>query len=398
MRIFRFVSCSTDMLFWVLRSICKVTTVSPLKSRHWDTVAATLDALREYDLAPVPELFHVWFVFFADDNPDIVRSIELARQQGTAIDEKQLLDLYYRYILHRHTTDFLRQGMESFADVIENSEQSIASVSSELGIYHKVLEEADAVLRRDGKPSDLLTAVSRHTRKVQKTVSTLAEQLDSYHQQIAHLQSELQKAQEQSLTDGLTRVSNRLHFEQILTDLCHAVDEGEDSEPFCLMMIDLDQFKQVNDRYGHRVGDEILVLIAGMLPMAKALEKTGGLELMVETIMSYVGNGSPMLVMAALFLLTSGLSQVISNTATTVLIVPVAFGIAQIMGLAPQPFLMTVALSASSAFATPVASPVNTLVLGPGKYSFMDFVKVGLPLQALVMLVTMLVVPIFFPF
>lgn len=265
MRIFRFVSCSTDMLFWVLRSICKVTTVSPLKSRHWDTVAATLDALREYDLAPVPELFHVWFVFFADDNPDIVRSIELARQQGTAIDEKQLLDLYYRYILHRHTTDFLRQGMESFADVIENSEQSIASVSSELGIYHKVLEEADAVLRRDGKPSDLLTAVSRHTRKVQKTVSTLAEQLDSYHQQIAHLQSELQKAQEQSLTDGLTRVSNRLHFEQILTDLCHAVDEGEDSEPFCLMMIDLDQFKQVNDRYGHRVGDEILVLIAGIL-------------------------------------------------------------------------------------------------------------------------------------
>jgi len=265
MRIFRFVSCSTDMLFWVLRSICKVTTVSPLKSRHWDTVAATLDALREYDLAPVPELFHVWFVFFADDNPDIVRSIELARQQGTAIDEKQLLDLYYRYILHRHTTDFLRQGMESFADVIENSEQSIASVSSELGIYHKVLEEADAVLRRDGKPSDLLTAVSRHTRKVQKTVSTLAEQLDSYHQQIAHLQSELQKAQEQSLSDGLTRVSNRLHFEQILTDLCHAVDEGEDSEPFCLMMIDLDQFKQVNDRYGHRVGDEILVLIAGIL-------------------------------------------------------------------------------------------------------------------------------------
>jgi diguanylate cyclase len=253
------------MLFWVLRSICKVTTVSPLKSRHWDTVAATLDALREYDLAPVPELFHVWFVFFADDNPDIVRSIELARQQGTAIDEKQLLDLYYRYILHRHTTDFLRQGMESFADVIENSEQSIASVSSELGIYHRVLEEADAVLRRDGKPSDLLTAVSRHTRKVQKTVSTLAEQLDSYHQQIAHLQSELQKAQEQSLTDGLTRVSNRLHFEQILTDLCHAVDEGEDSEPFCLMMIDLDQFKQVNDRYGHRVGDEILVLIAGIL-------------------------------------------------------------------------------------------------------------------------------------
>lgn len=152
------------------------------------------------------------------------------------------------------------------------------------------------------------------------------------------------------------------------------------------------------ERIYRAINWQSLVLIAGMLPMAKALEKTGGLELMVDTIMGFVGNNSPMLVMAALFLLTSGLSQVISNTATTVLVVPVAFGIAQIMGVAPQPFLMTVALSASSAFATPVASPVNTLVLGPGKYRFMDFVKVGLPLQALVMLVTMLVVPLFFPF
>lgn len=141
-----------------------------------------------------------------------------------------------------------------------------------------------------------------------------------------------------------------------------------------------------------------LVLIAGMLPMAKALEKTGGLDLMVDTMMNFVGNGSPMLVMAALFLLTSGLSQVISNTATTVLVVPVAFGIAKLMGVAPEPLLMTVALSASSAFATPVASPVNTLVLGPGKYRFADFVKVGLPLQILVMAATLLVVPLFFPF
>lgn len=141
-----------------------------------------------------------------------------------------------------------------------------------------------------------------------------------------------------------------------------------------------------------------LVLIAGMLPMATALEKTGGLKLMVDTMMGLVGQGSPLLVMAALFLLTSALSQVISNTATTVLIAPVAFGVANLMGVAPQPLLMAVALSASSAFATPVASPVNTLVLGPGKYKFSDFVKVGLPLQVLVMVVTLLVVPVFFPF
>ncbi|HQF29856.1 MAG TPA: SLC13 family permease [Hyphomicrobiales bacterium] len=143
---------------------------------------------------------------------------------------------------------------------------------------------------------------------------------------------------------------------------------------------------------------ESLVLIAGMLPMATALEKSGGLALLVDRMLAVVGGSSPFVVMGALFLLTSILSQVMSNTATTVLVVPVAYGIAQQMGIAPEPLLMTVALSASSAFATPVASPVNTLVLGPGKYRFVDFVKVGLPLQLLVMAVTMAVVPLYLPF
>ncbi|WP_085581209.1 GGDEF domain-containing protein [Thalassospira mesophila] len=241
--------------------------MSPLKSRHWEIASAALAALREHDLSPVPQLFHVWFVYFADENPDIVRAIDLSRQENGTIDDKNLLALYDRFILHRQTTEFLRQGMESFADVIEHSEQSIAAVTSELTVYHKVLDETDAVLRRDGKPMELLGAVARHTRRVQKTVSGLAGQLQTYHQQISHLQTELHKARQASFTDGLTRISNRLHFEQILTDLCTVVDRdsGSDSQPFCLMMIDLDQFKQINDRHGHRIGDEILVLIAGIL-------------------------------------------------------------------------------------------------------------------------------------
>ncbi|AUG51833.1 GGDEF domain-containing protein [Thalassospira marina] len=242
-----------------------MTTESPLKSRHWDIAAATLEALREYNLSPVPELFHVWFVYFADENPDIFRTLDMARQQGTAIDEKQLLELYHRFILHRQTTEFLRQGMENFADVIENSEHSIASVTTELNVYNKVLDEADAILRRDGQKFEILGAVARHTRQVQQTVTTLADQLHTYHQQISHLQVELQKAREQSFTDGLTRVSNRLHFEQLLADLTSGQEEGRDAEPFSLLLIDLDQFKQINDRYGHRVGDEILVLIAKIL-------------------------------------------------------------------------------------------------------------------------------------
>ncbi|MDO6563145.1 SLC13 family permease [Amphritea sp. 1_MG-2023] len=141
-----------------------------------------------------------------------------------------------------------------------------------------------------------------------------------------------------------------------------------------------------------------LVLIAGMLPLALAMQKSGGLELIVSALLTTLGDSTPLLICAALFVLTSVLSQFISNTATTVLIAPISIAIAQGLGMNPEPFMMTVALAASTAFATPIASPVNTLVLVPGNYRFIDFVRVGLPLQLISMLITLLLIPIIFPF
>jgi di/tricarboxylate transporter len=140
-----------------------------------------------------------------------------------------------------------------------------------------------------------------------------------------------------------------------------------------------------------------LVLIAGMLPMATALEQTGGVDLIVNALIQNLGTMGPTAVMAGLFILTSLFSQFISNTATTVLVAPIALSAAEGMGVSPYPFLMTVAIAASTAFATPVASPVNTLVLGPGGYRFNDFVKMGVPLQLVVMIAVLLVVRLVFP-
>ncbi len=140
-----------------------------------------------------------------------------------------------------------------------------------------------------------------------------------------------------------------------------------------------------------------VVLIAGMLPMATALEKTGALDLVVDGMVGSLGDLGPMALMAGLFLLTSLFSQFISNTATAILVAPVALGAAAGMGISPYPLLMTVALAASTAFSTPMASPVNTLVIGPGGYRFMDFVKLGVPLQLLTMVLTLLTVPLLFP-
>ncbi|WP_424811910.1 SLC13 family permease [Roseococcus sp. YIM B11640] len=141
-----------------------------------------------------------------------------------------------------------------------------------------------------------------------------------------------------------------------------------------------------------------LVLIVGMLPFSLALQRTGGVDLAAEAVTAVAGEASPHAVMALLFLITMVLGLFISNTATAVLMAPVALAVAQEIGASPYPFAMIIALAASTAFMTPVSSPVNTLVVGPGNYSFGDFVKVGVPLSIMVMVVSVLLVPVILPF
>ena len=140
-----------------------------------------------------------------------------------------------------------------------------------------------------------------------------------------------------------------------------------------------------------------LVLIVGMLPFALALEKTGGIALAVSGLIGLFGDAGPHALLACLFLLTAVIGLFISNTATAVLMAPVAISTATQLGASPYPFAMIVALAASAAFMTPISSPVNTLVLGPGQYRFADFVRVGVPFTLLVMLVSVLLVPWLFP-
>nr|WP_256351325.1 SLC13 family permease [Aeromonas sp. sif0611] len=141
-----------------------------------------------------------------------------------------------------------------------------------------------------------------------------------------------------------------------------------------------------------------LILIVGMLPFALALQKTGGVDLIVGALISAVGEMGPRVMLASLFVLCAAIGLFISNTATAVLMAPIALGTAQQMGVSPYPFAMTIAIAASAAFMTPVSSPVNTLVLGPGNYKFMDFIRVGVPFTVLVMVVSVIAIPWFFPF
>ncbi|MGE8502881.1 MAG: SLC13 family permease [Pseudomonas sp.] len=140
-----------------------------------------------------------------------------------------------------------------------------------------------------------------------------------------------------------------------------------------------------------------LILIVGMLPFAQALQQTGGIDLAVHGLVALLGDAGPYAILASLFAATALIGLFISNTATAVLMGPVAIATAQTLGVSPYPFALTVALAASAAFMTPISSPVNTLVLGPGQYRFGDFVRVGVPFTILVMIVSVLLVPLIFP-
>ena len=140
-----------------------------------------------------------------------------------------------------------------------------------------------------------------------------------------------------------------------------------------------------------------IVLIVGMLPFSTALQKTGGVDLASDALMSVIGDSGTYVVLGSLFAITAGLGLFISNTATAVLMSPVAIAISHDLGASPYPFAMIVALAASTAFVTPVSSPVNTLVVGPGNYSFGDFVRIGGPFALIVMVVCVFMVPWLLP-
>lgn len=141
-----------------------------------------------------------------------------------------------------------------------------------------------------------------------------------------------------------------------------------------------------------------IILIVGMMPFALALQKTGGVSLVVQGLMDIGGGYGPYMMLGCLFVLCAAIGLFISNTATAVLMAPIALAAAKSMGVSPYPFAMAVAMAASAAFMTPVSSPVNTLVLGPGNYSFSDFVTLGVPFTLIVMAVCIVMIPMLFPF
>ena len=142
----------------------------------------------------------------------------------------------------------------------------------------------------------------------------------------------------------------------------------------------------------------ILILIAGTLPLGHAMENSGAALMLADRIIWSVGDYGPWLVLGAVFLITFCLTEVMSHAAAAVLVAPIAFNVALELGVSPRPFFMAVAIAASMCFMTPISHQSNALVMGPGGYRFMDYVKVGTPLNLSIWILATVLIPLVFPF
>jgi di/tricarboxylate transporter len=141
----------------------------------------------------------------------------------------------------------------------------------------------------------------------------------------------------------------------------------------------------------------VVVLLGAMMPIGEALETNGATQLMASWIGDLAGTASPLIILAILMIVTMTLSDVMNNAATAVVAAPIAFGVAQILGVNPDPFLMAVAIGASCAFLTPIGHQNNTLILGPGGYHFGDYWRMGLPLEIIIVAIAVPMIAFVFP-
>ncbi|EWY38731.1 citrate transporter [Skermanella stibiiresistens SB22] len=142
----------------------------------------------------------------------------------------------------------------------------------------------------------------------------------------------------------------------------------------------------------------ILFLILGMLTLGTAMEKTGAVELVAGAAVDAIGRHEPLIMLSLVYLLASALTEIVSNNAVAVLLTPIGIGIAHQLGVDPRPFVVAVMFGASASFATPIGYQTNTFVYGAGGYKYMDFVKVGLPLNVIFWIAATFLIPLFWPF
>lgn len=222
-----------------------------------------LERMDREGLAPKPDNFELWYCFYSNNNPDMIKDINKVLKATGKITEKNCRELYDRHLSHRRDEDLIRKASDRINTAIEEIAEILVSVNSATHEYGDNLSDVTSQVRSAksiDELGDVMSTLVVQTKRMFEHNQELENQLNTSSIQVQELRKDLDSVRREALTDALTGLANRKSFD---SELRHAVARAiEEEEPMSLLMIDIDHFKSFNDNYGHQVGDQVLRLVA----------------------------------------------------------------------------------------------------------------------------------------
>ena len=218
-------------------------------------------------LTPTPENYELWYVYYGDLNPEVTRAIDVLIANKQEITDERCREIHQRFLSEGAENEKVKQAGDKIQETIRTVGGAVTSVKSATTQYNAALADMTEKLTSEDigleDARGVLDSVVENTREMMTQNQKLEEELGKSTAAMLELQRDLEKVRQEALTDGLTNLANRKAFDAEIVRI--AEEAQEDGEPFCLMMMDIDHFKNFNDTYGHQVGDQVLRLVARTL-------------------------------------------------------------------------------------------------------------------------------------
>ncbi len=240
---------------------------SQSKEKASEIASEALERIHSESLAPTPENYELWYVYYAELNPEVTRAIDILVANDQEINDERCREIHQRFLSESSENEKVKQAGDKIQETIKTVGGAVSSVKSATSQYNSALEEVAEKL--DSKDIDLVDArsalenVVSSTRSMMETNEKLELELTKSTAAMMELQRDLDMVRKEALTDGLTNLANRKAFDAEIVRIMKQAEEQQ--EAFCLIMMDIDHFKSFNDSYGHQVGDQVLRLVAKTL-------------------------------------------------------------------------------------------------------------------------------------
>lgn len=231
-----------------------------------ELAATALDRIQKEGLTPTPECYELWYVYFAESNPEVVRAIDILVANSQKITDERCLELHERFLSDVIETERVRQAGDKVQETIKVVSGAVHKVKDATTKYNTSLEGVSGQLKDDMSAVEIRNVVQNVKQNTADMIAhnqKLEDELVKSSMAMVELQRDLEEVRKEALTDGLTNLANRKAFDQEIERIAH--EAVEDGATFSLLMMDIDHFKSFNDNFGHQVGDQVLRLVARTL-------------------------------------------------------------------------------------------------------------------------------------